>query len=46
MFELFRGMLSASGLQVHSGVFGSMMQVSLVNDGPVTIMIDSPSERA
>lgn len=46
MFDLFRGMLSASGLQVHSGVFGSMMQVSLVNDGPVTIMIDSPSERA
>jgi D-tyrosyl-tRNA(Tyr) deacylase len=45
MFDLFRGMLSGSGLVVRSGVFGAMMQVSLVNDGPVTIMIDSPSER-
>ena len=28
--------------QVCDGVFGAMMDVSLVNDGPVTIMIDSP----
>jgi D-Tyr-tRNAtyr deacylase len=26
-------------------VFGAHMEVSLVNDGPVTIMVDSPSER-
>jgi D-tyrosyl-tRNA(Tyr) deacylase len=26
---------------VHSGVFGAMMDVSLVNDGPVTIIIDT-----
>jgi D-aminoacyl-tRNA deacylase len=30
-----------SGKKVHSGKFGAMMQVSLVNDGPVTILIDS-----
>ena len=31
----------ASGLKVESGEFGANMQVSLVNDGPVTIIIDS-----
>lgn len=30
-----------SNLQVESGVFGADMKVSLVNDGPVTIMIDT-----
>ncbi|MFZ4520266.1 MAG: D-aminoacyl-tRNA deacylase [Bacteroidales bacterium] len=29
------------GKKVHTGIFGAMMQVSLVNDGPVTIIIDS-----
>jgi len=29
------------GKKVGTGVFGAMMQVSLVNDGPVTIIIDS-----
>jgi D-tyrosyl-tRNA(Tyr) deacylase len=45
MYDLFVRMLSGSGLDVQSGVFGAMMDVSLVNDGPVTIMVDSPSER-
>lgn len=30
-----------SGLKVASGVFGAMMDISLVNSGPVTIIIDS-----
>ncbi|MEC8052490.1 MAG: D-aminoacyl-tRNA deacylase, partial [Myxococcota bacterium] len=29
------------GLEVASGVFGADMQVSLTNDGPVTLCIDS-----
>lgn len=29
------------GRKVHTGKFGAMMQVTLVNDGPVTIIIDS-----
>jgi len=29
------------GLPVETGVFGAHMEVSLVNDGPVTILIDS-----
>jgi D-tyrosyl-tRNA(Tyr) deacylase len=33
--------LRASGLTVQTGVFGEMMAVSLVNDGPVTVLLDS-----
>ncbi|MFW5708372.1 MAG: D-aminoacyl-tRNA deacylase [Bacteroidota bacterium] len=32
------------GKEVKSGTFGAMMQVSLVNDGPVTIVIDSKNK--
>jgi D-tyrosyl-tRNA(Tyr) deacylase len=33
--------LRASGLRVETGIFQAMMDVELVNDGPVTILIDS-----
>jgi D-aminoacyl-tRNA deacylase len=33
--------LNASGLRVETGEFQAMMQVALVNDGPVTILLDS-----
>lgn len=33
--------IAAQGIPVQTGVFGAMMQVTLVNDGPVTILIDS-----
>src|SRR4030095_14172833 len=33
--------LSASGLRVETGEFQAMMQVTLINDGPVTILLDS-----
>ena len=33
--------LIGSGLRVETGEFQAMMQVSLVNDGPVTILLDS-----
>jgi len=33
--------LTASGLHVATGEFQAMMQVALVNDGPVTILLDS-----
>jgi len=33
-----------SGRQVHTGEFGADMKVSLVNDGPVTILIDSKNK--
>ncbi len=41
MYERFAAALQDSGVPVRTGEFGAMMQVSLVNDGPVTIMIDS-----
>jgi D-tyrosyl-tRNA(Tyr) deacylase len=33
-------------LQARRGVFGAMMAVELVNDGPVTLMVESPAARA
>ena len=33
--------LKSSGLRVETGEFQAMMQVALVNDGPVTILLDS-----
>jgi D-tyrosyl-tRNA(Tyr) deacylase len=33
--------LGESGLKIETGDFGAYMQVHLINDGPVTIMIDS-----
>jgi D-tyrosyl-tRNA(Tyr) deacylase len=42
LYESFiRQLGEITGLQVLTGEFGAMMQVSLVNDGPVTIIIDS-----
>ncbi|MBI5425117.1 MAG: D-tyrosyl-tRNA(Tyr) deacylase [Opitutae bacterium] len=42
LYELFQQQLaSALGRPVATGEFGAMMQVSLVNDGPVTLVIDS-----
>jgi D-tyrosyl-tRNA(Tyr) deacylase len=34
--------LAGRGIEVASGVFGAMMEVELVNDGPVTILLDPP----
>ena len=33
--------LRAAGVPVATGVFGAHMQVSLVNDGPVTILLEA-----
>jgi D-tyrosyl-tRNA(Tyr) deacylase len=41
LYELFNAELRATGLVVQTGEFGADMKVSLVNDGPVTIVIDS-----
>ena len=42
LYELYCEELSkAIGKEVKRGVFGADMQVSLINDGPVTIIIDS-----
>lgn len=41
MYEVFIGKLRETGITVHTGLFGGHMAISLVNDGPVTIFIDS-----
>jgi len=40
LYEKFVARLRASGVPVATGEFGADMQVSLVNDGPVTIMLE------
>ena len=41
MFEQFNGLLRESGVPVETGQFGADMKVGLLNDGPVTILLDS-----
>ncbi|MBM6955861.1 D-tyrosyl-tRNA(Tyr) deacylase [Ligilactobacillus salivarius] len=43
-YDKFNEKLRESGVQVETGIFGADMQVSLVNDGPVTIMYDTDEE--
>ena len=40
-YEKFNEELKESGLNIETGVFGGDMKVSLLNDGPVTILLDS-----
>ncbi|MBR6121757.1 MAG: D-tyrosyl-tRNA(Tyr) deacylase [Prevotella sp.] len=45
LYELFCQLMSeAIGKPVQTGEFGAMMQVSLVNDGPVTICMDTKNK--
>lgn len=44
LYELFNEGLRKNNLHVEHGIFGADMQVSLVNDGPVTIILDSKSK--
>jgi len=39
LYEAFLTALRAQGLSVEAGVFGAMMAVELVNDGPVTLLL-------
>ena len=41
LFEFFKAELSRSNLKIESGIFGADMKVTLTNDGPVTIVMDS-----
>ena len=44
LFEYFKGLIKLSGLKTESGIFGADMKVSLLNDGPVTIVMDSKTK--
>jgi len=44
LYERFVERLACSGLPVSTGRFGAIMEVRLVNDGPVTIMLEKEHE--
>lgn len=41
LYEQFVESIRRRGIDVATGVFGAMMEVELVNDGPVTILLDT-----
>ncbi|MEM1502268.1 D-aminoacyl-tRNA deacylase [Domibacillus sp. 8LH] len=41
LYDVFNRLIREKGVQVETGVFGAMMDVSLVNDGPVTLILDT-----
>ena len=41
LYEAFCAALRAEGVPVQTGAFGALMQLELVNDGPVTIVLDA-----
>lgn len=44
LFEYFKEQLSIQAIAVESGIFGADMQVTLTNDGPVTIVMNSKTK--
>ena len=46
LYERFLVMLQQSGLKVETGRFGATMQVSIENDGPVTLWLEKEAETA
>lgn len=41
LYEKFNQYIREKGVKVATGIFGAMMDVSLINDGPVTLILDS-----
>ena len=41
LYEAFINAIKANGIPTATGRFGAMMQVELINDGPVTLILDS-----
>ena len=46
LYEKFVEYARKTGVPVQTGVFQTMMAVSLVNDGPVTLIIDTPEKKS
>jgi len=44
LYKLFGDEMARAGIPVQYGEFGAEMKVSLVNDGPITVMLDSRKE--
>jgi D-tyrosyl-tRNA(Tyr) deacylase len=41
LYEKFNHLLKEKGIKVETGRFGAMMEVHLINDGPVTLIVES-----
>jgi D-aminoacyl-tRNA deacylase len=41
LYEAFNEELRGKGIRVETGIFGAMMDVRLINDGPVTLIVES-----
>ena len=46
LYEYFVQQLRNQGLHVETGRFGADMKVSLINDGPVTILLEQPAPKS
>lgn len=44
LYESFAGLVRDMGVDVETGRFRTMMSISLINDGPVTIILESPNQ--
>ena len=44
LYEYFNENIREKGILVQTGVFGAMMDIELINDGPVTILMDSKNK--
>ena len=42
LYEYFVNQVRSLGIAVQTGRFGAMMEVALINDGPVTLIVESP----
>ena len=42
LYQYFLDACRMLGIKTEAGIFGASMQVSLVNDGPVTLILDTP----
>jgi D-tyrosyl-tRNA(Tyr) deacylase len=42
LYERFVDIVRAKGVKVQTGRFRAMMEVALINEGPVTIIVESP----
>lgn len=44
LYESFAGLVRDMGVDIKTGRFRTMMAISLINDGPVTIILESPNQ--
>jgi D-tyrosyl-tRNA(Tyr) deacylase len=45
LYDRFVQLIEQSGLRTACGLFGAMMEVGLVNDGPVTLIVEKDNEQ-